>query len=372
MIRVLYDHKIWEQQKYGGISRYFYEIIKRNTENHWIKADVCAGFHKNDYGLEVLSNKNLMVLGKKLSELSKIGTVWRAVNVVNKSLFTGWYMLHKNLYDIYHPTYYHIEKRRFKARQVVTVYDMIHELYPQYFSKNDLTSIAKKHTVENADIIIAISKSTKQDLVNILGVDKKKICVIYLANSLAYDAAGSEAIIKKPYILYVGWRRGYKNFVNFIKAYASNSKICSDFLVVVFGGEKINPEERNVFKELGISEKIDQIFGDDAILINLYKNASCFVYPSLYEGFGLPPLEAMHHGCPVIASNVSSIPEVVGEAGLLFNPGEVAEISYTLEKVLYDEELKKTLINAGYRQEKKFSWEQCARETFEIYSQLSI
>lgn len=372
MIRVLHDYRIWEQQKYGGISRYFYEIIKRNTENHRIKAKVCAGFYKNNYGLEKLSNKNLTVFGRKLPELPKIGRMWRALHLLNKYLFTGWYMFQKNKYDIYHPTYYHIEKRRFKGRQVVTVYDMIHELYPQYFSHNDLTSIAKKHTVEKADMIIAISESTKQDLVNILGVDKKKICVINLANSLKHDPVGCEAIIKKPYILYVGKRRGYKNFFNFVKAYTSNKKVCSDFRVVVFGGEKISLDERNLFEELRISEKIDQIFGDDTVLSNLYKNASCFIYPSLYEGFGIPPLEAMHYGCPVIASNVSSIPEVVGDAGLLFNPNDVEEISYALEKVLYNEKLKVNLVNKGYQQEKKFSWEQCARETYEVYAQLSI
>ena len=187
-----------------------------------------------------------------------------------------------------------------------------------------------------------------------------------------YDPTYCEAIIRKPYILYVGWRKGYKNFSNFIKAYASNRKVYLDFRVVIFGGEKISFNERIEFEKLGVNDKIDQFFGNDAVLSNLYKNASCFIYPSLYEGFGIPPLEAMHYGCPVIASNVSSIPEVVGDAGFFFNPGEVEEISCALKRVLYDEELKAILINKGYQQEKKFSWEQCARETFEIYSQLSI
>ena len=370
LVRVLYDYRIWGEQKYGGVSRYFYEIIKINTKYHRIQADVFAGFFKNNYGLEKLSNQCLRVLGKKVTETPRTR---RLLSLTNKILYTGWYMLHKNKYDIYHPTYYYIGKRRkYKGRKVVTVYDMIHELYPQFFSQNNLIPKAKRQTVEDADLVITISESTKRDLVNILGVNSQKIRVVYLANSFVHDPVGCEAIIKEPYILYVGKRKGYKNFSNFIKAYASNKKVFSNFRVVVFSGEKITHDDRVMFEELRISEKIEQIFGDDMILSNLYKNASCFVYPSLYEGFGIPILEAMHFGCPVIASNVSSFPEVVGDAGILFNPSEVEDISCALEKVLYDDKLKEILINKGYQREKKFSWEQCAQETYEIYSQLSI
>lgn len=359
-------------QKYGGISRYFYEIIKRNTGCCRIRAEVCAGFFKNNYGLEKLSNKYLTVFGWKFPEHPKTGYIWRVLKYANKALFNSWYMLRKNKYDIYHPTYYHTEKRRFMGRTVVTVYDMIHELYPQLFRENDPTSKAKKQTVKNADMVIAISESTKRDLVNILDIDQQKVRVIHLASSLVHDPFCCEAIINEPYILYIGNRRGYKNFSSFIKAYASNREVSSDFRVVVFGGEKITQDDRNMFEDLRIYNHVKQIFGDDTVLSNLYQNAACFIYPSLYEGFGIPPLEAMHYGCPVIASNTSSIPEVVGDAGILFNPCEMEEISYALEKVLYDEELKANLITKGYQRKNNFSWEKCARETYEIYSQLSM
>ncbi len=370
MLRVLYDYQIWTMQKYGGVSRYFYELIKRGTESRLFRAEVWAGLIKNEYGLEKLSGEDLLVRGKKIPDLPRTGRAWQVLGLVNKNLFNGWFRLCQNRYDIYHPTYYHTGAKRFKGRQVITVFDMIHELYPQLFLADDTTSRSKKLAVESADAVIAISESTKRDLINMLGIDEQKVFVVYLANSLVHDPGGYEAIIQKPYILYVGNRRGYKNFVHFIQAYALNRRIMSDFQLVVFGGEKITPAERRELEELKVHEKVNQITGDDEVLINLYKNAACFVYPSLHEGFGIPPLEAMHYGCPVAASNAGSIPEIVGEAGVLFNPRQPEDIARALEMVLYDEELRESLVKKGYQHEKMFSWERCARETGAIYDKL--
>ena len=373
MIRVLYDYKIWSKQRYGGISRYYYEIIKRNTENFSVMADVCAGFFYNDYGLDKLSNRCLKVFGTKLSEAPKNKMIKKFVNATNITFFSSWMVLQGSQYDVYHPTYYAKGNRRFKGRQVVTVYDMVHELYPHLFSEEDPTSQAKRRTVEQSDWIITISETTKRDLVNIFDIDPYKIQVIHLANSLLYKASEEEeAILNKPYILFVGNRKGYKNFSNFIRAYTNSSKLSKDFCIVAFGGETLTNEEKNLFEELKINDRVHHLYGDDRIANNLYKNAACLIYPSFYEGFGIPPLEAMYHGCPVVASNVSSIPEVVGDAAFLFSPGDNEEMLYALEKVLYDEVLKSSLRKKGYQREKNFSWDRCAQETFHVYQRLSV
>ena len=123
-------------------------------------------------------------------------------------------------------------------------------------------------------------------------------------------------------------------------------------------------------KENRIENKVFQVNGNDEVLATFYKNASLFIYPSLYEGFGIPLLEAMYFGCPVAASNTSSIPEVVGAAGEYFNPYSVESISLAMNKILFDETYRNLLIERGYKREKQFSWDKCAQETYRVYKQL--
>ena len=176
---------------------------------------------------------------------------------------------------------------------------------------------------------------------------------------------------KQPYILYVGERRRYKNFLNFLKAYSLSKNLKKDFCIVCCGGDKITPNEKKIISELRIDiSKIIQIEGDDSILSNLYKNAAAFVFPSKYEGLGLPPLEAMSLGCPVISSNHEAIIEAVGDAAILFNPDEPEDIKNKIEEVLYSDELKKNLKLLGINRSKLFSWDKCADETLEVYNKI--
>ena len=176
---------------------------------------------------------------------------------------------------------------------------------------------------------------------------------------------------KQPYILYVGDRKKYKNFLNFLKAYSISKNLKKDFCIVCCGGEKITPAERKIISELKIDiSKIIQIDADDSILSNLYKKAAAFVYPSKYEGLGLPPLEAMSLGCPVITSNHEAIIEAVGDAAILFNPEEPEDIKDKIEDVLYSNDLKKKLKLLGINRSKLFSWDKCAEETLQVYNKI--
>lgn len=121
---------------------------------------------------------------------------------------------------------------------------------------------------------------------------------------------------------------------------------------------------------LGVVNRVETCEGNDAMLANLYTYASAFAYPSLCEGFGIPPLEAMYYGCPVVASNVSSIPEVVGDAGLYFDPMSVDDISEKLQSVLSDTQLRALLISRGKKRVQEFSWEKCTAETLKVYERL--
>jgi glycosyltransferase involved in cell wall biosynthesis len=136
----------------------------------------------------------------------------------------------------------------------------------------------------------------------------------------------------------------------------------------MFGGGRLNVQELSLFDKLKISkDSLQQVNGDDATLAGYYKNASLFVYPSLYEGFGIPPLEAMSYGCPVACSNTSSIPEIVGRAAILFDPYSIDSMRDNIISILYNDKIKSSLILRGFKQIKNFSWKKCAIETYKVY-----
>ena len=273
--------------------------------------------------------------------------------------------------NIIHNTYYNVTKFNTKrAKKVITVHDMVHESFPDHFSKKDNTTELKKFAIAEADHVICVSKNTQKDLIKFFNVDIKKTSVIYHGFSLRTTEIKELKEIRRPYLLYVGSRIGYKNFTRFLEAY-SNYKIKNFFDLVIFGGNKLSNKEISLLNKLQISkENFKQVDGDDSILASYYKHASLFVYPSLYEGFGIPPLEAMNYGCPVVCSNTGSIPEIVGDAAFLFDPYSVESIKNNIISVLYDNKLRSLLRLKGFEQVKKFSWEKCAKETYKVYEEL--
>jgi glycosyltransferase involved in cell wall biosynthesis len=361
-VRILYDHQVFSWQKYGGISRYFYEIITRLAKQNKHEIDLFQGFNINKYGLEKYKDQYSQYFNHEKKNIPKTGFVYKLANE-----YCLKYMAHNKHYNIYHPTYYDLYFENNKFNTVVTVYDMIHELYNDEF-KNDDTSKKKKKLINRAHGIIAISQSTKKDLIGLFNVPENKIKVIYLANSL-FEPIESEAVFKPSYMLYVGSRNKYKNFIGLVKAF-SNSIYKNDFSLVCFGGGSFNQEEKQLLNNLNISNKVYHYDGSDQVLSNLYYYADLFIYPSKYEGFGIPPLEAMHYGTPVLVSDVSSIPEVVGDAGIYFAPNDVEDLTNKIDLILSDNKLRLNLREKGFLQEQKFSWDRCAKETLNFYKEL--
>jgi glycosyltransferase involved in cell wall biosynthesis len=208
----------------------------------------------------------------------------------------------------------------------------------------------------------------------VLDVPEQKISVIYLACDAATEQASAppeQAPDSKPFLLFVGGRAGYKNFNRVLQAFSSSASLMRDFDLVAFGGGSFSDVEKIAIQSLGFgSNQVRQLSGDDRLLGSLYRHARAFIYPSIYEGFGLPPLEAMSNSCPVVSSNTSSMPEVVAQAGVYFNPLEVQEIRTAVESVVYDDEHCEQLREAGRQRVAQFSWERCARETSTVYRSL--
>jgi glycosyltransferase involved in cell wall biosynthesis len=251
---------------------------------------------------------------------------------------------------------------------------MIHELFTDQFSRGDNTTQWKKTTFERVDHIISISHSTKRDLVELFDIDERKITVIHLGVDLTAFKKNRSVLpsFDRPFVLYVGGRDGYKNFTCFLNAFAGSVNLMNELDVIAFGGGRFNVVEKQLIKKLGFKDnQVRQVGGSDDVLATLYHRAVAFIYPSLYEGFGLPPLEAMASGCPVVSSNTSSIPEVVRESGVYFDPRNVAEMQSAIEKVVFSDSLKKDLISSGYKNIDHFSWQKCTCESLKLYRKLS-
>jgi glycosyltransferase involved in cell wall biosynthesis len=363
MLRLAYDYQIFCWQKYGGVSRYIYEIATHLSQESEFNVKILAMAYVNEYLKQCKPN---LVWGFPVPKIPKTGKIRERINY---QLSKTW--LRTFPPEIIHETFYSPESLATKqSKTVLTVYDMIDEKY----NSGSKVTRRKASAIRRADRLICISQNTKSDLMAMLDVDPNKISVIYLGCSLSEDTADEQSEQQSfdfPYILYVGERYGYKNFDRVLKAYANSKTLTKDFKLVCFGGYPMVAEELERAERMGIPPDYLLYFsGDDTLLKRLYQGAAAFVYPSLYEGFGIPPLEAMSLGCPVVCSNTSSIPEVVGEAAEVFDPNNVENIANALENVLYSTERTKNLSILGKERAKLFSWEKCARQTKEVYLSL--
>lgn len=319
-MRIAFDQQIFAQQRFGGISRYYVRLVEHlSALGQDIR--VIAPFFCNEY-LHGLPNN--VVSGRYVANINRVTSFssrWTA-----KGQIRLWRP------DITHETYYAKRATYRGCPTVVTVYDMIHELFPEAFPSDDKVAAFKRAAVARADHVICISQSTRNDLVRLLGVPRAKTTAIHLGVERFPhpDAAvvASLTLMKRPYLLFVGARSGYKNFLALLQAVAGSSRLKADFDVVAFGGGGYTEAERNVISDLGFAAgNVIHMSGDDAMLGALYAHARAFVYPSLYEGFGLPPLEAMAQGCPVVSSDTSSMPEVIGDAAEFFTPSDVGDLT---------------------------------------------
>jgi len=357
-MKIAYDYKIFLHQKIGGPSRYFVELIKELIK---INDDITvySPIYINEY-LNLLDKK--YVKGIFLKNKKYVGKLLKVYNNISSKIFFS-----KNNLDILHTTYY--DNINFTNKPIViTVYDLIHEIFSDEFS---FDLLPKKDIFKRVDHFICISKNTQKDLIKYYGIDKKKTSVVYLSSFNKPNSPTEKFLNNKPYFLYVGSRRRYKNFTLLVKAFCEIKSISKNFDIICFGGGKFIKEEYELFNKLGAShDSIKQLDGDDEFLLKLYKGATAYICTSKYEGFGLPILEAMSCGCPVISSNASSLPEVYEDAALSFLSKSLEELIECLKKIAMDNSIKNNLINKGYEQSNKFSWKKCAKETSSIYKKL--
>jgi glycosyltransferase involved in cell wall biosynthesis len=277
-------------------------------------------------------------------------------------------------FDLFHPTYYgtYFLERLAGRPFVLTVYDMIHELHPQASGSSGRTAERKRALAAKAAGIIAISESTRQDVIRLLGVAPARVRTVHLGGPPVLERIlPPPAGIEGPYVLFVGQRGDYKNFATFLRAMAPLLRDDRRLSVVCAGGRALSEGDAEAARKLGVGGRVLHVAGPgDEALASLYQHARAFAFPSRYEGFGLPVLEAMAYGCPAVLARTSSLPEIGGEAAAYFDPDAEESIRDAVGRVLHDEPLRHAMIAAGHRRAREFSWERTARETWAYYAEL--
>lgn len=367
-MQILYDHQIFTTQKYGGISRYFYELIHYFEKKKDNGIDISIVFSNNYYISDNKDVKHMTFFPNY--ELKGKHRLFAPINKL-KSI----YKIKKQKFDVFHPTYYHpyfldyIGDKPF----VLTVYDMIHEKFTEVVPPHDKTSERKRILADKASKIIAISESTKNDLIEIFDTDPLKIEVIHLATDIRVNKKRPlDIFLQNEYILFVGARHSYKNFIKFIASIENILHEKNDLSVVCIGGGDFNSKEIAFFNQLNIKDKVFQHTVDDTSLAYYYSHAIIFVFPSLYEGFGIPILEAFACECPLVCSNTSSLPEIAEDAAEYFDPSSEDSIRNAVTKVLTNQARRDELREKGTQRLQCFSWEKTAKETQKVYESVII
>src|SRR5258706_462649 len=362
-MRILYDGDIYTLQAAGGITRYFESLISRLPADFDVSLLVGNSInsqyppHPNLKILEYNGFHTTPVPDRLGRYYSRLRSRWQRAALARKH------------FDVCHPTYYtRLNREGHRCPTVITVWDMIHELFPAGLDPNGEFAARKRKAITAAQRVICISENTKRDLLERCRIPEDRVTVTHLAPELDESMShGPEIVPSRPYYIYVGSRTGYKNFDRLLKSFAEVVTESRELALCIVGSA-LNNDEQTIIPELQLSEHIE-FYGQvaDRHLSKLYRCSIPLVYPSLYEGFGLPPLEAMACGTVAVASNVSSIPEVVGDAAVLFDPTSEDELIDILRTLPEDKTKREEFITRGRRHVRNFTWEQTVARTVDVY-----
>jgi glycosyltransferase involved in cell wall biosynthesis len=354
------DEQIFAIQHYGGISRLFAELARNFTQNSHI------GVNLEPLGVPVV-NRYLLDNPTLTSELQ----VRQARS--SYSALARYFLTRRPTpsVDIVHNTFYlpHGLTGYTGARRVVTIHDMIPELMPETRRRLDFITLKKRY-VEAADHIICVSHSTKADLIRIYGEPNAPISVVHHGVDPMFRPNSPRwADLPDQYVLFVGNRNQYKDAPTLVRAFAEVKEDFPDHTLLFVGGGSFTAGETKLIDSLGLGGRVQQRALPDAEMSAAYSNADLCVFPSRFEGFGLPALEAMACGTATILAAATSLPEVGGDAAEYFTPGDQHELIGKMKILLSDPSYRQRLIDAGFARAALFSWDRCAKETAAAYSE---
>lgn len=380
-MKVLYDHQIFQEQVFGGISKSFCEIVRRlppevewelsirQSDNVHLKSIVpegCVSPIRNSYK----KIKSQWKWTPYLYTLADRLRLFRMAESLNKEASIK--ALKRSDFQVFHPTYFgtyfldYIGKKPF----VLTVHDLTSERFPAYFGPNNIQIVGRRALIDKAAAIVTVSESTKRDVMELYGVPEDRITVIYHGGPEPVEWTAPESP-DSPYFLFVGMRGRYKNFSALLKGFGPFSAKYGEVKLICVGKPFSKAEEVSI-RNCGIlPDKVTVITSaDDDQLARLYQSAIALVYPSKYEGFGMPILEAFANNCPVLTGCNTSLPEVGGDAAL-YLAADDSDMAEKLEQLyLLSSEDRLRLIAKGRDRLSHFSWEKAARQYADLYQSL--
>ena len=365
-MEVIIDGYIYEAQKVGGISRIFKEVLPILCSlDSSLSLKLLMPVRKPD-----LNGHIEQIIVPSMEKYLRPWSLWKEFHPILNGL-----LIHQRTEQgknkLFHSTYYRSLKG-WPGKQVVSVYDLIHEKYPDLFVDAKKVLYLKSQACKRADHIICISRTTKEDLVHYYDIPQEKISIGHLACNEQFrivEAAQINFRLDAPFVLYMGGRSLYKGFSDLIHAYARWRFRHDIHLVVV--GEAWTAQEIDLLSRLGIKDRV-LLFSsvNDQGLCDLYNQARAFIYPSHYEGFGIPLLEAMACGCPLVASDIPASREVAGTIPLYFEVAKSESLTEVLNLCAEKDLRNSKHVQAGLDWAKQYSWQKTAQVFVDVYRNL--
>jgi glycosyltransferase involved in cell wall biosynthesis len=354
-MRVHYDDQIVRHQPRGGVSRYFVELVRRFKDDRSLGVAVDLDWRGsgNEHAVAAGLDRRETRWGRQLERLAE--------HLPSRGSARP---------DVYHPTWYHPEYLPTEPGppMVVTVVDMIPELHPEHFG-NRAQHLAKEAFVRRAAAITCISESTRRDLMQVYGPLDAVVEVVHLGvNSEFRRGVTTARELPNDYLLFLGNRGAYKDFATALAAFAEVRTAYPELSLVAAGGGGFKTDELAEIRRRGLEGAVHRVDVPDGELPAVFGAARAFLFPSRYEGFGLPTLEAMACGTPVVLADSSSLPEVGGDAALYFPPGDPSALGAQVLRILGDTELAQGMVARGLERAAGFTWQRTAERTRDVYA----
>jgi glycosyltransferase involved in cell wall biosynthesis len=353
-MKIFYDAQAFAIQRYGGVSKYFSELVRELAGYDDLSIKVGCIWTQNQHLRGVLAatewdgrSRGAARLNRAYDRFARIGS------------------------DIIHSTFYDPRSLIYvrNKRHVVTVHDMIPERFPELFRVNP--HLAKREYCKQADLIICVSQQTRKDLMAFYNIDPKKVVTIHLGVRTQNSNGPSTGTAEDDrYVLFVGNRHSYKNFKIVLEALRILAETDKSISLRLAGGGQITDQERYEIERCGLRGRVSHVQVDDVSIRALYRNALCFVFPSLYEGFGLPMLEAFAEGCPVILADNPCFREIAGDAAIYFDPKDTRACASAIERGSAFGPERDAMIGLGLELASHYTWAKSASQHVEAYSRV--